>query len=118
VNEIQITGLKLQTRIGVPEEERAADQDIEIDLRIGSPMAFDSMGDDIVNTIDYAAVCLRAEALAAARPRALIETLAWELGNMVFVEFGAEWVDVEIRKFILPNTRSVAVRCRVGRSEI
>lgn len=113
MNEIFINGLRVATRIGVPEEERAEEQHIEISLRIGSPAPFESMGDDIRRTIDYAGVCLRVEELAAERPRALIETLAFEAGTMVVEEFGAPWVEVEIGKFILPQTRSVGVRCRV-----
>lgn len=116
MNEILIVGLRVAANIGVPEEERAALQNLEIDLRIGSPASFREMGDDIDCTIDYAAVCARLEELAAARPRALIETLAWEAGNMVVSGFGALWVEVEVRKFILPQTQYVAVRCRVERA--
>ena len=32
---------------------------------------------------------------------------------MVVEDFGAAWVEVEIKKYILPQTRSVGVRCRV-----
>ena len=113
MNEIVITGLRVATRIGVPEEERASLQDVEIDLRIGAPVSFDAMGDDIHSTVDYAAVCFRIERLAAEKPRALIETLAQEAGHTVVSEFGVPWVEVEIRKFILPQTRFVAVKCRV-----
>lgn len=113
MNEILVNGLRVATRIGVPAEERAADQELEIDLRIGSPVSFDSLDDAIGRTIDYAAVCQRIEDLAVAKPRALIETFAFEAGTMVIEEFGAPWVEVEIRKFILPQTRSVGVRCRV-----
>ena len=115
MNEILINGLRVGTRIGVPEEERAEVQQLEIDLRIGSATAFESMNDDIRRTIDYADVCRCVEELAAERPRALIETLAFEAGCMVVDGFGAPWVEVEIRKFILPQTRSVGVRCRVDR---
>lgn len=113
MNEILVTGLRVPTCIGVPAEERASQQEIEIDLRIGSAVEFAKMGDDISRTIDYAEVCAKVAELSVLKPRALIETLAWEVGTMIVEDFGAAWVEVEIKKYILPRTRSVGVRCRV-----
>lgn len=111
MNEILIAGLRVKTRIGVPEDERTGLQEVEIDLRIEPAHDFQAMGDDISNTIDYAAVCERVKTLAAERPRQLIETLADEIARTVIGEFRARSAEVELRKFILPQTRHVAVRC-------
>jgi hypothetical protein len=40
----------------------------------------------------------------------LIETIAVEIAGLILVEFGAERVEVEVRKFVMPEARSVAVR--------
>jgi FolB domain-containing protein len=112
VNEIRIDSLRVRTRIGVPDEERADEQEVEIDLRIEPGVDFSEMDDDISKTIDYAQVCERIAELAAARPRNLIETLAADIAELVRYKFAARSVDVEVRKFILPQTRHVAVRCR------
>lgn len=111
MNEIRIEGLRVRTFIGVPDDERAAEQELEIDLRIEPAMDFAEMADDISRTIDYALVCERVAGLAAERPRRLIETLAHEIRAMVLGDFGARAVEVDVRKFILPATRHVAVRC-------
>ena len=112
MNEIRIDSLRVRTRIGVPDEERAAEQELEIDLRIEPARDFSAMQDDISRTIDYALICERIAELAAARPRNLIETLAADIADLLLRDFGARSVEVEVRKFILPQTRFVAVRCR------
>ena len=112
MNEIHIDSLRVRTRIGVPDEERADWQDVEIDLRIEPMEGFSEMGDEISRTIDYALVCERVADLAAAGPRNLIETLAADIADLVRSDYGARSVEVEVRKFILPQTRHVAVRCR------
>jgi FolB domain-containing protein len=112
VNEIHIDSLRVRTRIGVPDEERADEQEVEIDLRIEPGVDFSEMDDDISKTIDYAQVCERIAELAAARPRNLIETLAADIAEFVRNKFATRSVEVEVRKFILPQTRHVAVRCR------
>ena len=112
MNEIHIDSLRVRTRIGVPDEERADEQEVEIDLRIEPGVDFSEMDDDISKTIDYAQVCERIAEVAAARPRNLIETLAADIAELVQAGFGARSVEVEVRKFILPQTRHVAVRCR------
>ncbi|MEI8292707.1 MAG: dihydroneopterin aldolase [bacterium] len=110
MSEILINSLRVKTRIGVPDEERMEPQEIEIDLRIQPARDFRELQDDIGLTVDYAAVCRRASELAAERPRRLIETLAREIAEMILEEFSAALTEVEIRKFILPRTRHVAVR--------
>ena len=116
MSEILIAGLRVKTRIGVPDEEREDAQEVEIDIRIQPEMDFEEMGDDIAKTIDYAQVCERVSWLAGARPRRLIETLADEVAVLILEEFHARFVEVELRKFILPQTRHVAVRCSRAKS--
>lgn len=111
MNEILIAGLRVKTRIGVPDEERLDEQELEFDLRIQPARAFVDMQDRLEDTIDYAKVCERVAEIASAKPRKLIETLADEIAEMILSEFHARRVEVELRKFILPQTRHVAVRC-------
>jgi FolB domain-containing protein len=111
MSEILIDSLRVKTWIGVPDGERIEAQEIEIDIRIRPTRNFAEMQDDITLTVDYAAVCQRVSELAAERPRRLIESLAQEIGDIILNEFGATSVEVEIRKFILPETRHVGVRC-------
>ena len=111
LSEIRIDSLRVKTWIGVPDAERMDAQEIEIDIRIQPSRIFAEMQDDINLTVDYAAVCQRVSEVAAERPRRLIESLAQEICEMILKEFAATSAEVEIRKFILPETRYVAVRC-------
>lgn len=116
MSEILIAGLRVKTHIGVPDEEREVAQEVEIDIRIQPEADFQDIGDDIARTIDYAQVCERISWLAGAHPRQLIETLADEVAGLILEEFQPRFVEVELRKFILPQTRHVAVRCSRAKS--
>jgi hypothetical protein len=109
---ISIQGLEIMTHVGVPEEERAIPQRLVIDLRFAALAQPESLHDDITETIDYHAVSLRVAGISAARHRKLIETLADELAEALLIEFSLRWIEVTIRKFILPNTEWVSVTIR------
>ncbi len=111
MNEIVIQGLSVEAHLGVPDEERAQPQRIVINAVITPFTAFADLGDNIERTVDYDAASRQIAALAAARPRRLIETLAGEIADMLITDFPASRVQVEVRKFILPHTDYVAVRC-------
>lgn len=110
MSEIHINSLRVKSKIGVPEEERGNWQELEIDITITPTQDFGEMQDAIADTIDYAAVCERVAEICSERPRLLIETLAKEIAKALVHEFGADRASVELRKFILPQTRHVAVR--------
>ncbi len=110
LDQIRISALRLTTHIGVPEEERASSQELEADITLRVNRRFEDMRDDLASTLDYAAVAARLQALAAERPRRLIETLAAEMAACVLGEFQATGVTIDLRKRILPDTDHVAVR--------
>lgn len=106
---IHLRGLELSVHIGVPDEERAAWQTLHADVTLRLPGRFEQMYDELAGTVDYAAVALRLRALAAEKPRALIETLIAEMASCLLSEFGVSSVTIELRKHILPCTDHVAV---------
>ncbi len=112
MNEIVIQGLSVECHVGVPDEERRHPQTLSITATLTPRVAFADLQDNIVQTADYDLAARRISAVAQARPRRLIETLAVELADMLLAEFALTAAEVEIRKFILPNTEYVAVRCR------
>ena len=115
MNEIWIKGLKVRSLVGVLQEERQQEQELLVDLCIQPPSPFAYMNDDIMRTIDYAAVAQRVRGLAAEGARHLIETLAADIARLLVDEFHAVSVTVEVRKFVLPETDFVAARCRLER---
>jgi dihydroneopterin aldolase len=109
-DEILIHGLELPTRIGVPDEERAAWQTLRADvvMRLGARM--EELGDEIGNTVDYDEAARSLRALAAERPRRLIETLAAEMAGLLLEKPAVQSVTLTLRKRVLPGVDDVAVR--------
>lgn len=106
---IEIRRLRVQTHIGVPDDERAEAQTLQVTVRMVPGQGFAGLGDEISRTIDYHAVALEIQTLAAARPRRLIETLAVEIADQLLAVHPLYSVAVTIEKHILPDTECVAV---------
>ena len=112
---ILIDSLELSSFIGVPDAERAAAQRLTVNLVLEPLRDFTALGDAIENTVDYFRVCEEVQALSLARPRRLIETLAGDIAALLLARFALRAVEVELRKYILPDTTFVGVavrRCR------
>jgi dihydroneopterin aldolase len=109
-DEIRIAGLELRSCIGVTEAERHTPQRLTVSLVLQPISGFGGLNDDLAQTVNYSAVCRMVRALAGERPRQLIETFALEIANAVLAGFACELVDVELRKYVLPDTEYVAVR--------
>ena len=111
-DQIVVEGLELSSFIGVPDAERASSQRLTVNLTLEPRGDFRALEDSIANAVDYAAVAEFVQALSLVRPRHLIETLAEEIAMALLDRFPLRAVNVELRKFILPNTAFVAVRIR------
>lgn len=109
---IRIENLELMAHVGVPDEERAEPQRLTVSLTLIPKNGLTNLNDRIEKTVDYFAVSEFVKALAAARPRRLIETLAEEIANGVLEKFAPAAVEIELRKFILSDTEFVAIRLR------
>lgn len=109
---ILIDQLELQARIGITEEERTQPQRLTATLDLKPARDFGELDDRIENTVDYFEVCLAVKALAEERPRNLIETLAGEIADALLARFALSAVEIELRKFVLPDTAFVAVKIR------
>ncbi len=109
-DEIHLRGLDLPARIGVPDEERSTWQNLQLDLVLLTSRRFEALADDLAGTPDYAAVAARARALAAERPRRLIETLVADLAAALLAEFPLVAITVEVRKRVLPGCDEVSAK--------
>lgn len=109
---IEIRRLCVATFIGVPDEERATAQTLWVTLLMTPSQGFDDLADEISRTIDYYQISLEIEALAAARPRRLIETLATDIASHLLENHPLDHVALTIEKHILPNTDYVAVHIK------
>jgi dihydroneopterin aldolase len=109
---IRIESLELTSRIGVPEEERAQEQRLTVSLVLEPTRDFRALDDRLENTVDYFAICEAVKALSLARPRLLLETLAGDIAQELLARFPLRAVDVDLHKYILPDTAYVAVQIR------
>jgi len=107
---IEIAELEVQSSVGVSEKERQTRQKLAVCLRFQIAPPFGSLADEIARTIDYGAVANEVSAIAASGSRRLIETLVAEIADGLMARFPMARLEVELRKFILPNTRYVSVR--------
>ena len=107
---ILIADLELLARIGITAEERHSPQRLTVSLTLHPRRAFSGLDDKIGNTVDYARVCASIRSLAAQGSRNLVETLAEEIAGMLLSDFAVKCVEIELRKYILPETAFVAVK--------
>ena len=108
---IHLANVLLAARIGVTDAERAEPQRLGLFLTLHLSARCEAFADDLAHTANYSAVRRTALAIAAERPRRLLETLAADLAAGVLAGFPAgAAVGVELRKWVLPDTDFVAVR--------
>ncbi|HXG47779.1 MAG TPA: dihydroneopterin aldolase [Methylomirabilota bacterium] len=110
MDQITIADLEVYLHVGVTEEERANPQRLLITLDMALDVRPAAASDNLAHTIDYAAVAQRVMDFGTGCHWELIEALAGDLAEMVLDEFKPESVTVEVKKFVLPHARHVAVR--------
>ena len=98
MDRILIADLPVICRIGVPEKERAEEQELRIDLELELDVRAAAADDDFEKTVDYAAVSRVVRRTASERPRKLIERLAEDIARAAFESFAIDGVRVRVRK--------------------
>ena len=109
---ITIHDLEVRYHIGVPDEERVHPQRLLLTIVMEHDIRRAAAGDDLTHTINYYAVSQRLLTLGDGRSWKLLETLVVEIAGIILGEFGATTVTVEVKKFIIPEARHVAVAIR------
>lgn len=104
---ITIADLEVWYHVGVPDAERA--QRLAVTVRLGLDFRA-AADDDLAATTNYFEIARRLAALGDGRSWKLIETVAVEIAELIQREYRPDSVTVEVKKFILPNTRHVAVQ--------
>jgi len=111
---IFISDLRLDILIGVYDWEKTVPQKVQLDLEIGLP-GRKSQSDKLGDTIDYAAVVSRVEAILAENRFGLLETLAEHIAGIVMKEFKSPWVKVSVTKLApLKNVKRLGVTIERG----
>jgi 7,8-dihydroneopterin aldolase/epimerase/oxygenase len=107
---IEIRDLEVRGKIGVPENERENPQKLIVSLRFQIETSFAALNDQIEKTIDYATVASGVEKVVATSRAHLIEKLLTDIGDTLMTGFPMKRLEIELRKFILPNARYVSVK--------
>jgi dihydroneopterin aldolase len=110
MNQIIIKDLCVHYRVGVPDAEREHPQKLLITLTMDYDFIAAAKTDDINKTVDYSLVTHRLLHLGDRRSWKLIETLAYEIAETLTREYRLNSIQVEIKKFIIPETRYIAVQ--------
>ena len=111
-DKILISKLELSTRIGATDEERSKPQRMLASIVLEPSVGFAELRDRLARTVDYDAVAQAVKAHAADGERTLIETLAEEIASLLLRRFALNAVEVELRKFFLPDAEFTGVRIR------
>ncbi len=107
---IFISELRLSVRLGIYEWEKIAPQTVQFDLEIALADARAAQSNSIDDTIDYAKVVARIEALTRDTHFPLVEKLAEDIAQIILGEFKAPWVKVSVAKLAaLKNVKRLGV---------
>jgi 7,8-dihydroneopterin aldolase/epimerase/oxygenase len=105
---IHIEQLELFARIGVTDDERERPQRLTVSITVWPNEQFDHLGDDVARAVDYSVVSAAARDFVAGRSDKLIETLAEALASYLLGMFRIRQVQIELRKFALPDAQYAA----------
>jgi dihydroneopterin aldolase len=98
MDRILIADLPVSCKIGVPEQERASEQELRVDLEMELDLRAAGNADNFGKTVDYARVSGLVQRTARARPRALIEALAEDIARVALDSLAIDAVRVRVRK--------------------
>ena len=106
----EILDKKVSGHIGVSDEERATAQALAITLRFRTFGRFQDLNDDFSKTVDYAAVDAEMSRFVSDSKYCLIETLVSRLADHMISKFPLAYLEVELKKFVLPDANHISVR--------
>src|SRR5437870_3855078 len=107
IDRIHIEQLEVHGRVGVPDSERAQAQRLSLNVTLWPNIA--ELQDSIANTVNYSAVAECVKEFVGRRDYKLIETLGEEIAAHLLAQFNLCKVEVEVRKFVLPDANYVSV---------
>jgi len=105
-----ICDLELFCSLGVPEEERSKPQRILLTVQIFYSFEKAAKSDAISDTIDYQAVVDDIKIFCKGKSWRLIETFSSDIAQFILGRFNVEVVDVEVKKFIIPETKYISAK--------
>ena len=115
---LSLVDLELSCHLGVPPAERAKPQKLLCTAIFPVPdLKKAAQTDNLEHTVNYFDLSQLLRKTAQTKERKLIETLAHDLAQAAFTHFPIPWIDLELKKFILPETRHISFQARFLRSK-
>mgnify|MGYP001817401749 CR=1 FL=1 len=112
---VSISGLEVDTVIGIHDWERDIRQTVILDLEMATDTQAAAKTDVIEDALDYAAISEHLIELVQLSECQLIETLAEEIARVLQLEFQIPWLSVKVIKpGAVPQASNVAVRIERG----
>lgn len=109
MDKIKISDLEVFYRVGVPDEERSKPQRLLLTIEMSHDFSAAAGSDDLLKTIDYAAVADFLLKFGENKSWKLIEKLAVNIADELLLKFKPQSVTVEVKKFVIPQARCVSV---------
>jgi 7,8-dihydroneopterin aldolase/epimerase/oxygenase len=106
---IHIEQLDISARVGVPEKERAAPQRLTAIITLWPQRQAEELHDHVAKTVNYSEICDETKKFVADRSDKLIETLAGHLAAHLLQMFPIQKIEIELRKFVVPDAQYVSV---------
>ncbi len=107
IDRIHIEQLEVFARVGVPDSERAKAQRLSLNVTLWPKIA--EPRDEISDTVNYSEVAESLKQFVSQRDHKLIETLAEQIAAHLLTQFSLRKVELEVRKFVLPDANYVSV---------
>jgi len=110
MDKVFIEGLEVEAVIGIHDWERRIRQALVLDVELGFDNRIPAESDSLDDTLDYEAIGNRLREYMAQSSCGLVERLAEQCANLLFLEFGVAEVRLKLRKLgALKGARSVGV---------
>lgn len=98
MDSLRVTDLRVQTRVGVPDKERATPQTVVVSFEVFRDLKLASVEDDLADTLDYDTLVPEVARLIERSENRLLEKLAGDVASLIERFSGVSGVTVEIAK--------------------
>lgn len=112
---IAIVDLEVHYCVGLTDEERAKPQRLLLSVEINLDFSAAALSDRVEKTINYQRVADDLLAFGEGRAWRLLEKLVSNIADQIMADYKPESVSVEVKKFVIPQARYVAVAVTRGR---
>ena len=112
---IFLSGLEIETLIGIYDWERQKKQTILLDIEMAFDIKKAAQTDDIAYALDYKTVTERIVAFVEQSEFFLVEKLIEEIATLLRTEFAISWVKIILNKRgAIPQARAVGIMIERG----